>query len=123
MLKAALLPLGIVVLAVGIGLLVLPYDAPLDTPALSDEAEAAGPRVPCVAPVHDLLGGGERDGWVNDAPGEGPDERAGGELCRPESTQRLGGGALAIVAGGAAVLLGLRARFGGARRSDGSSPP
>jgi hypothetical protein len=103
--------LGIVLVALGVALLLLPYDAAfhIDVPPGGIFVVADLPdEVPCQAPLVDLLRK-DPDVWINYAPDTGTtvgheDDRLGGSACIPESTVR-GTGGVALVALGAAITI------------------
>lgn len=122
--------LGLVLLAAGIALLALPYDADLTlllpSGAVFQDAELPS-QVSCEAPLADLVHG-EPEVWISHAPATGTrvgrGERLSGSYCEPESVQRgIAGMTLALVGVlllGAATVVARRRAADGDAASDGA---
>ena len=114
---------GAVLVAAGVALFLLPYDADLDlaTPSGVLSLEGVPDQVRCEAPLLDAFHG-EPDGWIDYAPDSGTTVAEGdvltGTWCHPESMWRGIGGLVLVLAGIVALLL---SRIVARRRASG--PP
>ena len=102
----ALVALGIALLAIGLCVLLLPYDRALALPGA--EVPLGGTIVAsCESPLIDVFRP-EPDGWLNyqpDGAGESRGDAAlSGSWCAPESFQRAAVGGLLVVVGTASLV-------------------